>query len=253
MKISTTFLKNKYIKGLLALLFWLAIWELIYKIVNVEYIFPGPKAVLIRLFNLLQTKDFYLTILTTMGRIILGFLSGLITGTILSVITWYNKTANMLISPFMGAIKAVPVVSFIILTLIWSGSSGTVVICSFLMVTPLVWTNISKGLESVDERQLEMAKMYKFTKNQRLIYLSVPASFSQFITSVTTGIGLAWKSGVAAEVLGTPNPSIGRAIYYSKVLFEFTDLFAWTVAIIIISLIMEKTVKYFGEKLSKLL
>ena len=55
-----------------------------------------------------------------------------------------------------------------------------------------------------------------------------------------TGIGIGWKAGIAAEVLGLPKNSIGKALYNAKIYLEMPDLFCWTAVIILLSLLFEK-------------
>ena len=60
---------------------------------------------------------------------------------------------------------------------------------------------------------------------------------------VCTAIGLAWKSGVAAEVLCLPKAAIGTQVYYSKIYLETPSLFAWTAVVIVLSMLLERIVR----------
>ena len=149
----------------------------------------------------------------------------------------------------MNVVRSTPVASFIILALVWMNKRSVPVFTSFLMVMPIVWSNISTGINSTDKELLEMSKAYKVPKRKIISKVYVPSVMPEVYNSVTTGLGFAWKSGVAAEVLSTPLNSIGTELYNSKVYLETTDLFAWTAVIIIMSAILEKAAVYLLGKL----
>ena len=113
---------------------------------------------------------------------------------------------------------------------------------SFLMVYPLIFTNVRAGIQSVDPEILRMAKVFHLPPLTKVRRIYAPSAFGHFVTSVKASLGLAWKAGIAAEVLAAPKYSIGRMLYQSKVYFETTDLFAWTLVIIILSLLIELAV-----------
>lgn len=231
---------RRVIGGALVLVFWLLVWHLIAAGVGLRLLLPGPAPVLKRLGQLFVTARFYQTVLFTMGRILAGFFSAAAVGSLLAALTTSLPFFHRLLAPLLGVIKATPVASFILLCLIWLSSSNTVVLCSFLMVLPLIWANVSAGIESVDPQLLEMGRVFHFSRWKRIRYLYLPAALPYFTAAVSNGLGFAWKSGVAAEVLGSPRPSMGRELYSAKITLEFTDLFAWTAVVVLVSILMEK-------------
>jgi NitT/TauT family transport system permease protein len=111
------------------------------------------------------------------------------------------------------------------------------------MVLPVVWDNLFRGMGELDGQLLELARAYRFSwwKRVRLIYL--PSLRPYFLSALTTSMGLAWKSGVAAEVLCLPKRAIGAEIYYTKLYLETPDLFAWTIVVVALSLLLEKALR----------
>jgi len=230
---------------LLVFLFWILVWAVAGMAVGQELLIPGPGIVFSRLLALLGTKPFYFSIFASMGRIMLGFLLAVVAGTLLSVLTATIPFFKHLFSPLIGMIKATPVASFIILALVWLSSEGVVTFVAFLMVLPLVWGNLSQGIRATDRQLLEMSRMFRFSRWKVVRYVYIPSVMPHFVSAVTTGIGFAWKSGIAAEVLGTPKGSVGQALYNAKIYLETPDLFAWTLVVIILSLIIERGVLWF--------
>jgi len=177
----------------------------------------------------------------------------LATGSVLAVIAGRFRLAEIMFWPFIVAIKSVPVVSFIILCLIWLSSRTLSVFIAFLMVLPIVYTNMLEGIKSTDKKLLEMAQLYNVGWLKKLKYIYLPHLKPYVISACSISIGLSWKAGTAAEVIGIPEGSIGEKLYEAKVYFSSADLLSWTVVIIVVSILFEKLflylLKYFFERL----
>ena len=144
------------------------------------------------------------------------------------------------LSPVISIIKATPVASFIILALVWINTAYLSAFISFLMVLPIIYTNMLTGLENIDTGLLNMANVYKVPALRRFKYIYIPSLLPYYVAACSVGLGFSWKSGIAAEVIGLPNNTIGFSLYNAKIFLETPDLFAWTIVIIIISIIFEK-------------
>ena len=241
---------KKLIYTLLPPAFWLGAWQLCAFLVDChvqgrgnELLLPYLAAVLAALVRLAGTSAFWGTVAATLGRILAGMVLGTALGGLLAALTFLSPWADRLLSPAIRVIRATPVVSFILLILLWMGRDRVPVVISALMVLPVVWGNLSRGLGETDPQLLELARAYRFSpfKTIKLIYL--PSLRPYFLSAVTTSMGLAWKSGVAAEVLCLPRPSIGTQIYNAKLYLEVPDLFAWTVVVVALSLALEKLLR----------
>ena len=142
--------------------------------------------------------------------------------------------------PLVAAVKAVPVASFVILVLLWVSSRNLSVVISLLIGFPVIYANVLAGLDSTDPRLIEMARVFRvpFRRQLSTVYLSQVAPFLR--SGLSLAIGLCWKSGVAAEVIGITSGSIGEALYNAKILFSTAELLAWTVVIVLLSLAFER-------------
>lgn len=236
-----TFLKQYGMK-IFAVLFWLILWEIASVSVGKDILLASPVAVAGALVKMTGSKELWQAICFSSLRIILGFLSALLAGTLLAVASYNSRFIRELLSPLMKIIQAMPVASFIILALIWIKAKNLSVLTSFLMVMPLIYTNIAKGLETADEKLLQMAKVYRISRFKKIIAIYIPAFMPHFIAAVSVGMGLCWKAGIAAEVIGIPTGSIGANLYESKLYWMTKELFAWTIVIIAVSVIFEKAV-----------
>lgn len=238
---------KKILKTLLIIVFWGLVWQALSMIVGLELLLPSPISTLQRLFELAVTLEFYVIILRSLVRILIGTAAAVILGVILAVASARFKLLHDFIFPIMTVIKAVPVASFIVLLLLWTGRDILPSIISALIVLPIVWANVETGILQTDKTLIELSKVYKMSAWKKIRHIYIPSTLPYFISSLSSSLGLAWKAGIAAEVLALPAIAIGKQIYESKIYLETTDLFAWTLTVIVISLIIEKLI-VFGIK-----
>lgn len=223
-------------------LFWLAVWQTAAMLVNKSLLLASPVEVVERLFTLIPEESFISGVLFTTGKIMLGFALGLVTGVLFAVLAGSFVFFERLFSPLITAVKAVPVASFTILALIWISSADLSILITFLIAVPVVYSNMYEGIRSFDPKLTVMADVFRIPRYKRVVGIYLSQIMPYFRSAVKLAVGLCWKSGVAAEVIGTPKGSIGEKLYNSKVYLETADLFAWTFVIIILSLITEKLI-----------
>jgi NitT/TauT family transport system permease protein len=245
-----TFTKQYGLK-IFAVCFWLLIWELLSRRIDNDIFLPSPMCVLGALLELSKSLDFWQTIMFSSLRIVFGFVLALSVGTVLAIGSHQSKVIRELIAPFMKLIKATPVASFIILALIWINKRNLSVLISFLMVVPMIYANVAQGLKATDEKLLQMAEVFHLSKLKKMIAIYIPAVSPYFISAVSVGLGFCWKAGIAAEVIGYPNGSIGERLYEAKLYLMIKELFAWTIVIIIISVLFERVVMWLLKPLKR--
>lgn len=238
------------LKNCIVVLFWLGLWAALALAVDKPLLLPGPWAVLTRLFELAGTASFWLAAGQSFLHIALGLLWAMPAGVLLAA-TCRFRLLRELLAPLLTVVQSTPVASFILLLLIWLGRDILPSVVVALMVLPVVWRNVSAGVASTDPQLLEMARVYHFPPLRRLRRIYVPSAAPYFFAACRTSLGLAWKAGVAAEVLAVPKNTIGQMLYESKLYLETTDLFAWTVAVILCSLVIEKLLAAALARLEK--
>lgn len=230
------------VKKILIILFWIGVWAALAILVDQELLLPSPVSVVLRLFVLIGEASFWEITVVSILRIMAGILCAMMLGVVMAVLTCRFTLLDELFSPLLTVIKATPVASFIILLLIWLGRDSVPAVVSGLMVLPVVWNNINVGIRNTDSDLLEMADLYQLSSMVKLRRIIIPSVMPYFISAIKTSIGIGWKAGIAAEVLTVPVRSIGKMIYESKLYMETTNLFAWTLLVILISLFIEKII-----------
>ena len=232
--------RNALLKNLLATLFWVAAWHILALSVDNSLLLPAPVQVLRRMEEMMLTASFWQITAASIGRILLGLVSALILGVLLAVLTTASSAAEALVKPIMTVIQATPVASFAILVLIWLDRDYVPALICGMMVLPVVWSNVCAGIRETDAQLLELAKVYRLPRLRVLRRIYVPSVRPYFRAACSSGLGLGWKAGIAAEVLTVPKNSIGRMISESKLYLLTEDLFAWTLAVVLLSLLLQK-------------
>lgn len=238
-------------RPLLVVGFWAAVWQVAALVVDQRILLVGPGGVLVRLGELVVTADFWATVAHSLGRIVAGFVLAAVVGVLAAALAATSRVVDALLTPLLAAVRTTPVVSFIILVLLWADSGQLAVVIAFLMVLPVLYTTVLEGIRHRDRALLEAAQVFDVPLLRRLAAMDVPAVLPYFSAGCRIGVGLAWKSGIAAEVIGLPQGSIGERLYEAKIFLSSADLFAWTVVIIALSVAVEKLVLALLDRLER--
>lgn len=236
-------MKNRWIK-ITAPVIWLAIWFVVAIIINDSFKFPGPIETLEALFrNIIAGEGFFMTVAVSLLRIILGLAASMILGLVLGTLAGLKKGFADFMEPVITVIKSTPVMSFIILAMIWFSFSTVPVIICFLMCFPIIYSNTKEGINNTGRELLDMARLYKVKKSRIItgIYMNSVKPF--FFAAANICLGLGFKVTVAAEVLASPDYGIGSRLYDAKIYLEPVEVFAWTFVILVLSYILEQLLR----------
>lgn len=242
-------IRTFFLRFVLPFIVILLLWQTVAEVVNKEFLVPYPATVFIRLSELVFYSDYWLSIGATLLRVFFGFVLGIFAGILTAAAMYVSKIAEYLLLPVMNILKTTPVVSFILIVLLWVDSSWLPSIISAIMVIPVVWANTFSGLKGIKREYLEMAKMYRLPFSVCLKSIYIPSLKAPLVAASVAGVGLAWKSGVTAEVLALPVQAIGLNLYNAKIYLESPDIFAWTITIIVVGRFFESAVFVVGRRI----
>ncbi|VDN48449.1 ABC transporter permease [Petrocella atlantisensis] len=230
---------RRWIKRLGIGLLWLALWHLTYKVVDRALYVPSVMSVIKALLGLVVDIRFWQIIAASIYRVLAGLFLSLIFGVFMGVACGLNGWLYDFINPIVKAIKATPVISFIIIALIWFKSTNVPIFIGFLMCFPIIWTNVVAGIRNIDIKLIEMAKVYQLKRAVIIRKIYLPHIKPLFTTGVIMALGLGWKVSVAAEVLSHPQYAIGSNLHSAKAYLDTPLLFAWTIVVIVLSFMFE--------------
>jgi NitT/TauT family transport system permease protein len=219
---------------------WIAVWAVLALVVANDIVLATPWAVLAALFAKLTEAGFYLIVLHSLGKVVLGFLLGTVAAVALGIAGARFRLIRELFAPVMLVVKSVPVASFIILALIWIRPPNLSIFVGFLIVLPIIYAGVAEGISSTDRRLLQMGQVFQLSHSRVLRYIYVPQVLPFFTGASSVALGLCWKAGIAAEIISLPYYSIGEQLYTAKLYLDIPDVFAWTFVVIGLSLAFER-------------
>lgn len=231
--------RNKVMKTGFAILLLIAIWQIVYWRIDNDILLASPFDVGRQLWSDINNREFWICIFCSMKRIGLGFLLAFLIGFFAGILSYMQKIVKIMIEPVISVIKSIPVASFVVILLIWTGSESLSVWISFLVVLPGIYESTLSGLKSRNETMVQLADISDIPKLNRWFYIYRPAIFPYLINASRVTVGMAWKSGVAAELIGNPVNSLGEKLYMAKITLDTQSIFSWTIVIILLSTITE--------------
>ncbi|MBQ6175135.1 MAG: ABC transporter permease subunit [Clostridia bacterium] len=234
-----------------AALFWLCAWQGLAMIVRLPLLLPSPVEVAVRWCELAGTAPFWRTVLSTLLHISVGFLSALLLGVLLALVSSRLKWAETLLAPLMVTIRSMPVASFAVLAVIWFSKENLSTLLALTMALPILYTNTLTGLRAIDPQMREMAEVFRIPTLRRIRCVYLPQFLPHLRSGIIVSVGLCWKSGVAAELIGRPKGTIGAQLWDAKTYLEVQDAFAWTVTVILLSLAFQALVLYLLKTVTR--
>lgn len=231
--------------------FLLALWEFLARLVNLPFVLPGVLQTAAALWKLFPSVTFYVAIGQSLLRILTGFLLGTFLGAALVYPTHKWEPMRHLIGLCMTIVKSTPVASFILVIWCLFGAAPVPLIVAVLMVAPVVWHNLTEGLKAIDPALRETADVFGLRGWRRFRYLVFPVLLKFLIPATVSAGGLAWKAGIAAEIIAYTPHSVGKEILTAKSYFEGAQMFAWTLTVIFLSLGLEYLLRKAGQEVMK--
>jgi len=231
--------KNNYGR-IIAVICALLLWQLAAVMIDSNIVLVGPLEVLKRLFEVCREADFWARVWFSLRHIAGGFVFAFICGILLASLAGRFGWVENALWPLLVTVRTVPVASFVVVCLMWLSSDKLPVFISFLIVLPVIYGNTLEGIKNTDRSMLELAEVFKMPVYKRILYIRLPQLKPFLMSACSTALGMAWKAGVAAEIIGTPDGSLGRELYLAKIYLDTDDLFCWTLVIVIVSVLFEK-------------
>ena len=224
---------------------WLLVWQggsmaLAAAVPGGGLLLASPVQAVRRLLELLPSPVFWRAVGNSSARIFGGFLLSCGLALLLAALAAGRPWLQELLAPPVAAVKATPVASFIILSLVWLDARSLSLFISALMVFPPVYLNVLEGLRGTDRKLLELAQVYRIPLGRRIRGIYMPQVLPYFRSAASLALGLCWKAGAAAEVIGLPEGTIGERLYTAKIYLQTPDLFAWTAVILILAAAFER-------------
>lgn len=239
---------KKILAVLVSVILLLLVWELGDALINNPAFFTGVVPTFKALGALFITVDFWKTVLFSILRIVAGFLIGVAIGILLAFISSKSHFITTILSLAFSVVKSTPVASIIMIVWIFIGRTRVATAIALFMVAPIIWQNLMDGYNSINKQLVEVASVFELSGFKRFKLLVFPALIRYFVPAALTAVGLAWKSGIAAEIITVADNSIGYHIRTHKDCFESDYMLAWTLVVIIISILFESGIRFLVRR-----
>jgi len=231
--------KRDTLWALLGVLALLLLWELGSRILASDLLLPDPRKTLLTLLKLLGTRRFLQSLGMSLIRILLSMVIAIPLSLLIGIPSALNWRIRAFMRPLFLVIAATPVLSIILIAFIWFGQERTPVFSAFLMMFPVLTSNIMAGIQSADPKLKEVLDLYDMSDVQRLRYLYIPSLLPYLFAGLHSALSLCWKVVVAAEVIVQPRYGLGTGMQMAKAQLETTELLAWTAATVIMAALTE--------------
>ena len=246
MKISFT--KKHYI-GFASVLSILVVWKLLALFFNSPFIIPPPEDTLFTVIKLIGSHDFLQVAGTTVMRGITGFIISAVLGIGVGIIAGISPGFNAFTNPILVTIRSTPVISLILLALIWFSSGIVPVFIAMLTMFPFICTNVVDGIRSVDQGLIEMAEFYKVGRRKIITGVYIPAIMPFIISGASSAMGIGWRAIIIGEVLSQPRYGIGTTMQSAQTFLNVDVVIAWTLIAVFISYLFEKIIRWTEHKI----
>ncbi|MCR5357331.1 MAG: ATP-binding cassette domain-containing protein [Lachnospiraceae bacterium] len=234
-------MKEKMKKAVI-LLIWLILWQVTAFFINNPIYFASPLEVVTELANKLVNAAFWQSVGGSLLRILTGFLAAFLLAFISAFTAHRYPLFKDFISPLVTFLKSVPVAAVAVILLIWWGPEYLVLCISLMVVFPNIYLNMQAGIESADSGLIEMADVFGIGVPDRFLWIYRPAYLPHLFSAVSVSLGMGFKSGIAAEVIGLPRFSAGEQLYRDKIYLNTAGVFAWVIVILALSSLTEKLI-----------
>ena len=243
-------MKNKTVKKVIFNLFWIIVWQLAAMGVNKALLIPvpTPAGTALAMLRLFEKAEFWASAGLSVIRILLGFGAAMIIGTLCGVLSARHEFFGNLMAPVLSFIRAIPVAALTIILFLWVKRDMIPSVIAFVTVLPIVWGNVESGILSLNRGLIEMARVFGMGRGVIFKEITVPGIKPFLVSSFASGMGFAWKSGCAAEIICRTANSLGNLLWSSKSTVDYDEVFAVAFVIIFLSTVFQTLSKRLVKK-----
>lgn len=245
-------MKFKPTPAFYSILLLLILWQALAMLIGYTDLFPSVTGLLKTIVTMLADPAFYVSLVITILRGLTGFALALVLAGVLAAIALHHPFWKSFFHPWGVVMRSVPVISIVLIALLWLSPPGLPVFIAFFTMFPILYQNMLSGLEHTDGKLVEMAKVFNKNSLQRLRYIYFPSARTLMLAGVATAMGFGWRAVIIGEVLAGPVHGIGTSMKKAQAFIDMKTLLAWTVIAIVVSFIFDFLVKLLAQRSRKL-
>lgn len=236
-------MKFKPTPAFYSILLLLVFWQALAMLIGYPELFPSVTGLLKTILILLIDSDFYASLGITILRGLIGFALALTLSGVLAAVALHQSFWKSFFHPWVVIMRSVPVISIVLIALLWLSPPGLPVFIAFFTMFPILYQNMLSGLEHTDIKLVEMAKVFNKNSLQRLQYIYLPSARALILSGMATAMGFGWRAVIIGEVLAGPVHGIGTSMKKAQAFIDMKVLLAWTIIAIVVSFMFDVLLK----------
>lgn len=216
-----------------------AVWQIAYACIKNDYILPGIGQTLSQFFALFGDGSFYVALGNTVARTLISFAASFVMAAAFAALSAVCAPFKATFACIISVVRTLPTMAITLMLLIWSSPRVAPAIVTALVLFPMLYSQFIAAIEVVDGNLLEMAKVYKISRRDKLLKIIAPAVAPEVISQVGAGLSLGLKVMVSAEVLSYTLNSFGGMMQQARLYSQMPLFAALTLMCILVGLLLE--------------
>lgn len=222
-------------------------WQLLSWQMAQPQLIPSFPDLIRALLRLVYTPGFLVSIGTTCLRACVGLLLSLAAASITAFLLNRSEAIRFLFMPWLSLLRSVPVISFILLALIFLNPEMIPLLIAFLTMYPLLTENLLKGLMNRRDSWKMLARQFHLNAWNRLFQINYPQLRPYLFSGLASAVGFGWRAIIMGEVLSQCVDGIGKRMKEAQVFIDVPELIAWTLVAIVLSWLTDKLISRLSD------
>lgn len=222
-------------------------WQLLSWQMAQPQLIPSFPDLIRALLRLVYSSGFLVSIGTTCLRACVGLLLSLAAASITAFLLNRSEAIRFLFMPWLSLLRSVPVISFILLALIFLNPEMIPLLIAFLTMYPLLTENLLKGLMNRRDSWKILARQFHLNAWNRLFQINYPQLKPYLFSGLASAVGFGWRAIIMGEVLSQCVDGIGKRMKEAQVFIDVPELIAWTLVAIVLSWLTDKLISRLSD------
>lgn len=222
-------------------------WQLLSWQMAQPQLIPSFPDLMQALLRVVSSPGFLVSIGTTLLRACVGLLLSLAVASITAFLLNRSETIRLLFMPWLSLLRSVPVISFILLALIFLNPEMIPLLIAFLTMYPLLTENLLKGLMNRRDSWKMLARQFHLNAWNRLFQINYPQLKPYLFSGLASAVGFGWRAIIMGEVLSQCVDGIGKRMKEAQVFIDVPELIAWTLVAIVLSWLTDKLISRLSD------
>lgn len=218
---------------------------------NNEYVLPSLVSIIERFCKTLISISFYKALSSTLLRVIIAFIISFVLGVVFGVLAYRYKSFSGVFGVIVGLLRSLPVLAILLIILLFTSRSFAPVVVCFLSLFPIIYTAVYGSLKGVRSELKEMCQVYKIPVKKQVFSMYIPQILPQILLDAGGAFSFGIKLIVSAEILSGVYGSVGGMLKEASIYLLTADLFAFTLIVCILGVLVEFIAKLLSEKAEK--